>query len=128
MDEVAVFEEALPASMITQHYRDAHKHQPFSTVDTGGHPSPAPPAPPVVDAFDPLDYPPVRDAVAGPNWHTSARSLARSPDRKTPRPRDRFFGSGHGAPYSTRRCDERSDAPATRAAPGLPPAALRIPT
>ena len=55
VDEIAVYEEALPASMILQHYKDAQAHKAYSTTDPGG----APPEPaPEKLAFDPSEYPP----------------------------------------------------------------------
>ena len=60
LDEIAVFPEALPASLIYQHFEDTlKKHQKYDLTD----PQTLPPAPPVYpsenssDYFDPKEYP-----------------------------------------------------------------------
>ena len=57
LDELAVFEEALPATLIVQHYKDALAHRPYSQTDPGGSSPPAPPPQDKAD-FDETEYPP----------------------------------------------------------------------
>lgn len=55
VDEIAMFEEPLPDSLIYQHYKDAFSHRPYSVTDPGT----TPPAPaPTEGALDPYEYPP----------------------------------------------------------------------
>ena len=55
VDELAIWEQPLPDSLIYQHWKDALAHKEYSTVDTGV----APPAPsPTEGERDPDDYPP----------------------------------------------------------------------
>ena len=56
LDEIALYESALPDSLIYQHFLDStHEHRAYSTTDPGT----APPAPaPCNGTYDPLDYMP----------------------------------------------------------------------
>ena len=55
IDELALWEEALPPSLIGQHYKDAMAHNPYSTTDPG-----TPPPSPSLTAgqLDPDEFPP----------------------------------------------------------------------
>jgi hypothetical protein len=87
IDEVAVFEEALPASMIVQHYKDAQAHKRYSTIDPGGPPPPVP-APENKTNFDMQEYPPGTQLPTPPGTVTvGVTQLPEEQLRSFPRPR-----------------------------------------
>ena len=58
MDEVALYEEALPDALIVQHYQDAMNHKPYSpSVQEASVAARVPPSDPA-PAFDVKEYPP----------------------------------------------------------------------
>ena len=73
VDELAIWEEPLPDSLIYQHWKDAFAHKEYSTVDTGV----APPTPsPTEGERDPDDYPPGAELPTPPANATHGVSVS----------------------------------------------------
>lgn len=73
VDELAIWEQPLPDSLIYQHWKDAFAHNQYSTVDPGV----APPTPtPTQGERDPEDYPPAAELPTVPHNATHGVSIS----------------------------------------------------